>query len=133
MTETTEKQVYRKSFLFKYTKLSFYGYGITFAILLFAKMIGVAKFGYDKLLVDFVWILGSVSFFLMWITRHKRISVSTSNLITSAEFLNWLAIFWYTIFFLDEIRQVALFFSIIVLVFMLSHSNFIMSDRKSVV
>ena len=127
MIDTTEKQIQRKKFLHKYTWQSLYGYGITLGMLFFAKIFGIANFGYDKLLFDTAWILLSVGTFLFWIKRYQQISTTTSNIITLIEFINWLAIFWYTIFFLDEIRMVALFFSIIVLVFMLSHSNFITS------
>lgn len=127
MPNTSEKQIKRKKFLLKYTRQSLYGYGLTLSILFFAKLFGVANFGYDKLIVDFIWIFLSVGIFIFWINRYEKINTSTSNAITILEFANWLAVFWYTIFFLDEIRMVALFFSIIVLVFMLSHSNFITS------
>ncbi|MBL0047768.1 MAG: SpoIIE family protein phosphatase [Bacteroidetes bacterium] len=127
MTESPEKQILRRNFLYKYTKQSLYGYGITISMLFFAKWFGIASFTYDKLIFDFVWILASVGLFVLWIRGQKQISAPASNVITILEFINWLAIFWYTIFFLDEIRMVSLFFSIIVLVFMLSHSNFITS------
>ena len=127
MSDTAEKQIKRKKFLLKYTWQSLYGYGLTWSILFFAKLFGIASFGYDNLLIDFIWILLSVGTFIFWINRYEKIKSGTSNLITIAEFVNWLALFWYTIFFMDEIRMVALFFSIIVLVFMLSHSNFVTS------
>jgi len=96
-------------------------------LLLLAKFMGIVSFGYEQLIVDAIWIYASVGIFLFWISSYTEISVTTRTLITVIEFANWLAIFWYTIFFLNEIRMVALFFSIIALVFMLSHSNFITS------
>ena len=127
MSDTTAKQIQRKEFLYKYTWQSLYGYGITLGMLFFAKIFGIATFGYSELIFDLVWILLSVGTFLFWIRNYTQISSGAGNLITIIEFVNWLAIFWYTIFFLNEIRMVALFFSIVMLVFMLSHSNFITS------
>jgi serine phosphatase RsbU (regulator of sigma subunit) len=127
MTEQTTVGQYRKFSLFKYTKQSMFGYSLTFMLLLVAKFMGIVSFGYEQLIVDAIWIFASVGIFLFWINRYSEISVTTRNVITLIEFANWLAIFWYTIFFLNEIRMVALFFSIIALVFMLSHSNFITS------
>ena len=132
MSETNEKQIYRRKFLFRYTKQSLYVYCISLSILFFAKLFGLGKFGYDKLIIDLVWVFTSVPLFLFWITRYEKISVSTSNLITIVEYLNWISIFWFTIFFLNEIRLVAVFLSIIGLVFMLSHSNFLTSIVVSV-
>jgi serine phosphatase RsbU (regulator of sigma subunit) len=132
MADTTEKNILRKKLLLKYTWQSLYGYGMTWGMLFFAKLFGIASFDYSFLWFIFSWIVVSVGIFLFWISRNSLIQPDKAKVITLLEFVNWIAIFWYAIFFLDEIRLVALFFSIIVLVFMLSHSNFITSIAISI-
>ena len=127
MTDTIEKQIRRREFILKHTRQSLIGYSMTLGMLFIAKLSGIASFGYTNLLIDFLWILISVGGFIFWITRYSKITESSANTITVLEFINWLVIFWFSIFFMNEIRILALFFSIIALVFMLSHSNFITS------
>jgi signal transduction histidine kinase len=117
----------RRSVLLKNTFFATFGYSIPAAAFWVIRWLDLASYSYTCLIILYLWILLSrlASYFII---RFKReITTHFANLVMVFELVNWVLIFCYLIYYLNEMRILALFCAFMGLIFLLTNSGFVPS------
>ena len=127
MLHDEEKNQRRRSVLHKNTSIASFGYLLPWTAYLIVKMCNLATYSYWDLIIAGLWIL--LSHFVFQYTIHRKLVVTTHfvNMITFGQLVNWLAIFSYSISFLNEVRLSALLIAFIGIIFVLPNAGFLPS------
>ena len=130
-TQTTprdeEKNQRRRSVLQKNTSIASFGYLLPVTAYLIVKIFNLATYNYWNLIIIGLWILISQFVFQSIIHRKPVVTIQFVNMITLAEFANWVAIFSFLISFLNEVRLSALLTAFIGIIFVLPNAGFLPS------
>lgn len=123
----TEKVERRRAILLKNTSFATIGYSLPLAAFWLIRWLDLASYSYTSLIILCLWILSSrlVSYYI--ISSKKDVTRQFASRVMVAELVHWMLIFCYLLYFLNEVRILALFCAFIGLVFLLTNAGFLPS------
>lgn len=127
MEKQTERDKRRRQLLLRNTSLATIGYALPIFALVIAKELGFASYSYKNLIIISIWVCLSRVISYLVIKTRPQISTSFASSVLWCELINWMLIYTYLLFFLNEIRLAALFFAFIGIIFLLTNADFIHS------
>lgn len=117
----------RKQKLIKQTVMVALGYFIVMIAIVGARLFNITSIEIWQIIFCGALSLGSMGIYLLAIFFMKKISHGKANFIYVTQFLLWLTLYFFFVYWLKEVRIASLLFAIMALVFVLSNSTLIQS------
>jgi len=122
-----DKYAIRKKKIIRQSLLISLGYFIVFISTTAAKIAGLSSIKSWQIIFCACLSMGGMLIYILIIIPQKKISNLNANIIYFTQFILWLILYTFFVFWVNEIRSVALLFAIMALLFVISNSNFIES------
>ncbi|MCU0848428.1 MAG: SpoIIE family protein phosphatase [Spirochaetes bacterium] len=125
--ETIEKSAIRKKYFIKSQVIVMFGYAMTQAGTLVARQLGFSSISYGEILFVTLSTMGFTLLVTVVVKPKKIISNAFIQTVVKIQFVFWLMMYMFWIYFLQEARILGLFFAFMPLIFLATNSNFIQS------
>ena len=96
------------------------------------KVAGLSSITHGQILFILCTAVGATILYFPFINARKRFTDTYVNVVFFSQFVVWLILYAFWIYFLAELRSLALFFALLALIFLISNSNFLQSAVISI-
>ena len=131
MKNRGNKGIYRRKLLLKNTTIATYGYTIPFLSYVIIKLTGGARYTTTDLVILGAWIYASRIASYLIIRSRREVSIRFSHIVLAYELINWILIFYFLVWMLNDLRLTALFCAFLGMIFLLTNVGYLASFMLS--